>query len=808
MAVDNNKEPRIDVGSDWAKDTLAQVQAAFNGIKGRQVVHYWCDTLQEAVTTTTTGETGTSISGIAVCPNGIVVRGALIATPNQSVEITQADWGINVIVDGVSNYIRTCGGLKLGTLHFESGTTYVTHPTSIYNISTTDPIAQVLQSLQSQQILDGDYFEPDNSYYLYIIDSQLCDVSQMPQYHKLVYKKNNNRWYVELLDGQTMGNLEYPIYIENGVIKTSSKYAGGTKVTLNNTSKANGDASFYAPIASGTTGQLLQSQGTGKAPTWINNDFATKEDVAALTESGMVLVGEINASTNEYHISSNAIKSDTDAQNTGNLFMQFVGTGHRQSELRRYFDIKVGWQFKVAVAGTIEYESASSVGDNDQSLTLEVGDTIIFTNSLAKNSQGRDELGNILPTDIMALQTNIDKATKNVFGLVKVGSNINVQDGTISVPTATKNALGVVKVGSTLDGNGGTIDAPTMTSERAGIAAVGSNLEIQTGHLGVKKGDGLTSDSNGGLTIEKPVVSATQGAGDTNVKISIGRVESDWVTLPHATGQAYGTSLNDFGYNEKAKLDALNIITGTCSTPDATPQKNIVFEDSDSKMSMLVGTVLCVKFTNTNTANNPRIKMPNSAGTIPIIYKGSALTGNGNGTVFVAGYWTTFILTNDGWVFISNNEDDIFTHVKYGGGYATCSTAAATAAKTASLTGFALAAGGIVSVRFDNNVPANATLNINSKGAKPIYWHNAAIIADTIKGGDTATFMYDGSHYILLSTDHDVTTVNVSVSESNKNVTNAKTEDYDKPLSVASAHYLFSALAQRIQELEDAMTWQ
>ena len=29
-------------------------------------------------------------------------------------------------------------------------------------------------------------------------------------------------------------------------------------------------ASFYAPIGSGTTGQILQSNGTGSAPTWTN----------------------------------------------------------------------------------------------------------------------------------------------------------------------------------------------------------------------------------------------------------------------------------------------------------------------------------------------------------------------------------------------------------------------------------------------------------------------------------------------------------------------------------------------------------
>ncbi len=41
-----------------------------------------------------------------------------------------------------------------------------------------------------------------------------------------------------------------------------------------------------------------------------------------------------------------------------------------------------------------------------------------------------------------------DKATKSKFGVVKVGDNISVSSGTISVPVATADAYGVVKAGA------------------------------------------------------------------------------------------------------------------------------------------------------------------------------------------------------------------------------------------------------------------------------------------------------------------------------------------------------------------------
>ena len=93
------------------------------------------------------------------------------------------------------------------------------------------------------------------------------------------------------------------------------------------------------------------------------------------------------------------------------------------------------------------------------------------------------------------------------------------------------------------------------------------------------------------------------------------------------------------------------------------------------------------------------------------------------------------------------------TNVAFGQGYSTCATAAATTAKTVALTNYALTTGGILAIKFTYDVPASATLNVNSKGAKAIYYRGAAITANVIKAGDTATLIYDGSYYHLISID-------------------------------------------------------
>ena len=83
--------------------------------------------------------------------------------------------------------------------------------------------------------------------------------------------------------------------------------------------------------------------------------------------------------------------------------------------------------------------------------------------------------------------------------------------------------------------------------------------------------------------------------------------------------------------------------------------------------------------------------------------------------------------------------------------YGTCSTAAATAAKTVALTGFTLVTGAIITVRFSaTNSAANPTLNVNGTGAKAIRYRNAAITAGYLAANRTYTFVYDGRYYQLV----------------------------------------------------------
>jgi hypothetical protein len=87
--------------------------------------------------------------------------------------------------------------------------------------------------------------------------------------------------------------------------------------------------------------------------------------------------------------------------------------------------------------------------------------------------------------------------------------------------------------------------------------------------------------------------------------------------------------------------------------------------------------------------------------------------------------------------------------------YSTCSTSASTAAKTVTITSgnFSLGTGAEVTVKFTvTNTANNPTLNVNSTGAKSIYYNGTNIPASALAANRVYKFVYDGSYWQLVGT--------------------------------------------------------
>ena len=206
--------------------------------------------------------------------------------------------------------------------------------------------------------------------------------------------------------------------------------------------------------------------------------------------------------------------------------------------------------------------------------------------------------------------------------------------------------------------------------------------------------------------------------------------------------------------NDSGFVTGSKIYVGECTTAAATVPKVCTVEafPTDSNHKPLLGTTIAVKFTNTNTAASDLGLNVNGTGSAGVWYNTGVTTSKsyyGYASRYIQYFWN-----GSNWVFLTWGYDTntTYTNVALGQGYAVQNNASASATITATLSSYTLTANGIVSVKFNFDVPANATLNINGKGAKAIYNKDAAIAANVIKAGDTATFIYN-TYYRLISVD-------------------------------------------------------
>lgn len=167
------------------------------------------------------------------------------------------------------------------------------------------------------------------------------------------------------------------------------------------------------------------------------------------------------------------------------------------------------------------------------------------------------------------------------------------------------------------------------------------------------------------------------------------------------------------------------------STAAGTATKTLTTDDD---FTLTKGAMIVVRFSVTNTAASPKFNV-NGTGAIAVRYRGSTIT-----TSYLAANRTyPFVYTGTYWE-MAVDRDTTYSNLSLGGGLGSC-TGSGTAL-TATLSSYSLAANSRVSVTFANAVAAGATLNINNKGAKAIYYRNAAITDGVIPAGATATFVY------------------------------------------------------------------
>ena len=177
---------------------------------------------------------------------------------------------------------------------------------------------------------------------------------------------------------------------------------------------------------------------------------------------------------------------------------------------------------------------------------------------------------------------------------------------------------------------------------------------------------------------------------------------------------------------------------GTCSTAAATAAKVVTVV---GLTELVDGTQITIRCSTASTTSVPTINV-NGLGAKAVWHAG-AVTATSNELRWGTGAEITLLY-----------DGTKFTTVGQPKSYATsCSTAAATAAKAATATGFVLCKGATVALQMTNaNTANNTTLNVSATGGYEIYLNGArqttANAADTTwAAGGNVTFCFDGRYW-------------------------------------------------------------
>jgi len=253
------------------------------------------------------------------------------------------------------------------------------------------------------------------------------------------------------------------------------------------------------------------------------------------------------------------------------------------------------------------------------------------------------------------------------------------------------------------------------------------------------------------FAVIKHIGTYTHGAINSNPNIELDEVPT-----------TNSNNLVNSGNIKKAIDIAPRFYLGTCSTAGNVAIKQVDIPNFPTQLvdgveTPIVGSVIAVKFVNNDAATSEQKKIKvNNTSAYPVWYNFYEVDStNASATVFGAnGRYIHYVFNGTYWVWVSHGIDYDHTYIppSLGFGYAYCSTVAATAEKTASLSNYNLINGGLVVVYFQYDVPANATLNINNRGAQEIHFQGSRIATGVIKAGDKCLFIYNGN-YMLIAID-------------------------------------------------------
>lgn len=303
----------------------------------------------------------------------------------------------------------------------------------------------------------------------------------------------------------------------------------------------------------------------------------------------------------------------------------------------------------------------------------------------------------------------------------------------------------------------------------------------ETGKIYVDTTTNLTYRWSGSAYVEISPSLALGETSSTAYRGDRGKTAYDHSQL--TSGNPHNVTAADVGLGDVGNFKAVSTVAsqGLTDTEKSNARANIGAGTS----SLTIGTDASSAAAGNHTHS---LSLASDSGTSSISLAASTkykLTAGGSTYVFTTPPNTTYANVSTSAAGLAPKVTDTSKYLKGDGTWATptdtnnrrgfwgtCATAAATAEKAVTLgstAGWELVAGTIVGVKFTNtNTAGTAKLNVNSSGAKQI-WYNGAAYTGTearITGwaGHVIYYMYDGTYWCFLNNDQNYVNTNTTYS--------------------------------------------
>ncbi len=272
----------------------------------------------------------------------------------------------------------------------------------------------------------------------------------------------------------------------------------------------------------------------------------------------------------------------------------------------------------------------------------------------------------------------------------------------------------------------------------------------------------IVSESGGGGTVTSVAVGNATNGGlsvsgspiTSSGTITIGH--SNVLTNAQTTQAVYPIKIDKNGhisdYGSAVTIPTQGTWYGTSSTTASTAAKVVTC----SGFTLSAGAIIGVLFSTANTAATPTLNV-NSTGAIAIYVGTSTPSATANVLKWSANTLVYFVYDGTYYRYITSVSAGSVTPSRGANTwYGTSSTGATTQAKTSTIDNFVLTKGAIAVITFSTaNTYASAkiTLNINSTGAKDVYYNNAVTSSTNTllwNAGETLTFIYNGTGYYFV----------------------------------------------------------